>query len=52
MVSDFGAGEVLELESLSHRIIACAIAVHSELGPGFMESIYETALTHKAGHLS
>jgi GxxExxY protein len=31
-------------EDLTSRIIACAIEVHKALGPGFLESIYETAL--------
>lgn len=31
-------------EELTSRIIACAIEVHKALGPGFLESIYETAL--------
>ena len=30
---------------LTERIIACAIAVHQELGPGLLESIYEEAMT-------
>jgi GxxExxY protein len=30
---------------LTERIIACAIAVHRELGPGLLESIYEEAMT-------
>ena len=29
----------LEYEALTEKIIACAIAVHRELGPGFLESI-------------
>jgi GxxExxY protein len=29
---------------LTDRIIACAILVHKELGPGFLESIYENAI--------
>jgi GxxExxY protein len=31
-------------DKLSERIIGCAIAVHRELGPGLLESIYEEAL--------
>lgn len=31
-------------EELTSRIIACAIEVRKTLGPGFLESIYETAL--------
>ena len=31
-------------DRLSEEIIGCAIAVHRELGPGLLESIYEEAL--------
>ncbi len=31
-------------DTLSDKIIGCAIAVHRELGPGLLESIYEEAL--------
>jgi GxxExxY protein len=33
-----------EQEELISRIIGCAIEVHSHLGPGFIERIYEKAL--------
>ncbi len=31
-------------DSLTERIIACCFKVHSELGPGFKEKIYQNAL--------
>ena len=33
-----------EFEELSRNIIGVAIKVHRELGPGFLENIYEEAL--------
>ncbi|MBW1897185.1 MAG: GxxExxY protein [Deltaproteobacteria bacterium] len=33
-----------QFEELSEKIIGIAIQVHRELGPGFLESIYEEAL--------
>ncbi len=35
--------EMIEAE-LSERIIGCCIRVHRELGPGFLEKVYEEAL--------
>jgi hypothetical protein len=33
-----------QFEELSRKIIGAAIEVHRELGPGFLENIYEEAL--------
>jgi len=42
---------MLEHEDLTSRIIAAAIAVHTALGPGFLESVYEEALATEFDHL-
>ncbi len=37
----------MEFDSLSNRVIGCAIEVHRELGPGLLESTYEQCLAHE-----
>ena len=37
----------MEEEELTRKIIACAMKIHSALGPGFLESVYSKALTHE-----
>lgn len=44
----------MELEALTGRILQAAFRVHTLMGPGLLESVYEAALTHelrKAGLL-
>ena len=35
------------MKEVTERIIACALEVHSTLGPGLLESVYEEALAHE-----
>lgn len=40
-------GKKLVHEELTKQILGAAIEVHRELGPGLLESVYETALCHE-----
>src|SRR5690349_11122047 len=42
--------EIGPSEALSRRVIGCAIRVHQELGPGMLESVYETCLLIELRH--
>ena len=46
------AGAKLEHAALTEQIIGAAIEVHRQLGPGFLESIYENALVYELGQRS
>jgi len=41
------SGEEYPHQELTEKIIGCAIRVHRELGPGYLEMIYENALAHE-----
>jgi GxxExxY protein len=41
---------VFRFEDLSSRVIGAALAVHKELGPGFLESVYHTAMRVSLAH--
>jgi len=40
-------GKNIENDTLTEQIIGAAIQVHRELGPGLLESVYETCLCHE-----
>jgi len=37
-------GEMMEINEVTEKVIAAAIAVHRELGPGLLESVYHRCL--------
>lgn len=39
--------DLKKLNTITEKIIGCAIEVHRILGPGLLESIYENALCHE-----
>lgn len=45
------AGEKDQLDAISRRIIGAAIEVHRHLGPGLLESVYETCLVFELRQL-
>jgi GxxExxY protein len=38
---------VSELNRISGEVVDAAVAIHSELGPGLLESVYEVTLAHE-----
>lgn len=36
-----------KINDISYKIIGCAYSVHSEIGPGLLESTYETCLEYE-----
>ena len=41
---------MFRFEDLSSRVIGAALAVHKELGPGFLESVYHSAMRVSLAH--
>lgn len=41
----------MEINDLTDKVIGCAIKVHRKLGPGFLESVYQAALSYELSKL-
>jgi len=39
----------LNENEIGQRVLGCALTVHRALGPGLLESVYETCLAHELG---
>lgn len=39
----------MDINKITEKIIGCAIEVHKQLGPGLLESTYETCLCYEIG---
>ena len=37
----------MKINEVTEKIIGCAITVHKKLGAGFLESVYQAALTYE-----
>ncbi len=48
----YAAGNLAELNRLTRQIIGAAIEVHRHLGPGLLESAYETCLAYELQELA
>ncbi len=40
----------MDFDTLSNKVIGCAIEVHKELGPGLLENVYRECLAYELGN--